>query len=259
MRSTNHSGSLDHFFDSRLSVKQLLKDLSPETIEAIKRAKRTRSLPKGALIFSEGDAPAAVYLLRQGQAGLVLELGRKREQVVRVVEAGEVLGLSATIANEPYEVSVKTLSRARVDFIDRQKFLSLLHEQPEVCFRVVQLLGENVHVSCDLFRHYDKAPSASAKLARLLLSWCEEAEETKDGWRLKLPLTHENISRIIGTSRETVTRLFSQFREQQIVCPEGQTLLIRQRAKLESLTQAGFHSLRLTHPSLTPGHGKFEM
>jgi CRP/FNR family cyclic AMP-dependent transcriptional regulator len=259
MRSTNHSGSLDQFFDSKLSVKQLLKGLSPETVQTFESAKQTRSLPKNALIFAEGDKPEAVYLLREGRARLILDLGRKREQVVRIAEPKEVLGLSATIANEPYEVSIKTMTPCRVDFIDRQKFLSLLHEQPEVCFRVVQLLGQNVHVSCDLFRHYDKAPTASAKLARLLLSWSEEAEETTDGVRLKLPLTHENISRIIGTSRETVTRLFSQFKEQQIVRLEGSMLLIRQKAKLETLTQSGFHSLRLTHPSLISGHENHEM
>ena len=91
MRSTNYSGSLDHFFDSRLCVNQLLKDLSTETVRAFESVKRTRAYPKGSLIFSEGESPQGVYLLRQGRAKLILDLGRKREQVVRIAEAGEVL------------------------------------------------------------------------------------------------------------------------------------------------------------------------
>ena len=259
MRSTNHSGSLDHFFDSRLCVNQLLKDLSPVTVRAFESVKRTRAYPKGSLIFSEGESPQGVYLLRQGRARLILDLGRKRERVVRIAEAGEVLGLSATIANEPYEASVETLTSCRVDFISRQQFVRLLHEQPEVCFRVVQLLGHNVHVSCDLFRQFDKAPSAAIKLARLLLSWCEEAEETAGGVRLKLPLTHENIARLIGTSRETVTRTFSQFKQKRIVRLEGSTLLIRQKAELERLTQSDLENLHLTHASLIASREQSEM
>lgn len=246
-RSTNHAASLDRFFDSKLLANQLLTGLSPETVRAFESAKRTRVYPKGSLVFSEGEMPQGVYLLRQGCARLILDLHRKRERVVRVAEAGEVLGLSATIADEPYEASLETLASCRVDFINRQEFVSLLHDQPEVCFRVVQLLGHNVHVSCDLFRQFDKPPSAAAKLARLLLSWCEEAEETADGLRLRLPLTHESIARLIGTSRETVTRTFSQFKQKRIICLEGSTLLIRQKAELEKLTQSDLEHLHPTH------------
>src|SRR5947209_10769707 len=239
MRSTNHSGSLDCFFDSRLCINQLLKDLSTETVRAFEIVKRTRAFPKGSPIFSEGEPPQGVYLLRQGRARLILDLGRKRERIVEIAEAGEVLGLSATIANEPYEVSAQALTACRVDFINRQKFLRLLHEQPEVCFRVVQLLGHNVHVSCDLFRPFDKAPSAAAKLARLLLSWCEEAEESTDGVRIKIPLTHENIARIIGTSRETVTRTLGEFKSKQIINVEGSILMILDHTALRALQALG--------------------
>src|SRR4051812_2872841 len=102
MRSTNHLGSLNHFFDSGLSVSQLLQDLSPEAVQAFESVKRASSYPKGSIVFVEGETPQGVYLLCQGRAKLVLDLGRKRERIVRIAGAGEVLGLSATIAGEPY-------------------------------------------------------------------------------------------------------------------------------------------------------------
>jgi CRP/FNR family transcriptional regulator len=235
MRSTNHSNSLDHFFDSRLCVNQLLQDLSPEAAQAFESVKQTSSYPKGSTVFTEGEPSQGVYLLRQGRAKLVLDLDRKRERIVRIAGRGEVLGLSATIAGEPYEVSVETLTHSRVDFISRQDFLRLLQEQPGICFRAVQLLGQNLHVSYEQFRHFDKAPSAAAKLARLLLSWCEEAKKRNDGARLKLPLTHENIARIIGTARETVTRTLGEFKSRQIINIEGSMLMILDHAALREL------------------------
>jgi CRP/FNR family cyclic AMP-dependent transcriptional regulator len=238
MRSTNHSESLDHFFDPKLCVNQLLQDLSPEAVQAFESIKRTSDYRKGSIIFAEGEPPQGVYLLCQGRAKLVLQLHRKQERIVRIAEPGEILGLSATIAGEPYEVSAETLTDSQMDFINRQDFLRLLQEQTDICFRAVQLLGQNLHVSYEQFRHFDRAPSAAAKLAHLLLSWCGEAEETNDGVRLKLPLTHENIARLIGTSRETVTRTFGEFKAKQIVHLKGSTLFIRQKAELEKLSQA---------------------
>jgi CRP/FNR family transcriptional regulator len=241
MRSTSHSGSLDRFLDSKVCVNQVLGDLPPEIVQAFEIVKRIGSYPKGSTIFSEGQQPRGVYVLSQGRGKLVLDASGERKRIIRIVETGEVLGLSAAIADKPHEVSLETITDCRVDFISRKEFLRLLQEQPEICFRVVQLLGRNLHASYEHFRLLDKAPSAAAKLAQFLLNWCEEADKTKNGRRLKLPLTHERIARMIGTSRETVTRTFGEFKNRQIVSLEGSTLLIRKRAELEKLTKLDPH------------------
>jgi CRP/FNR family transcriptional regulator len=73
------------------------------------------------------------------------------------------------------------------------------------------------------------------KMARLLLEWSEEGETTKDGIRIKIALTHEEIAQLVGTSRETVTRVLGDFRKQQIAQLRGSTLLIRNKTALEKL------------------------
>ena len=77
--------------------------------------------------------------------------------------------------------------------------------------------------------------SASEKLARMLLELASEGEATKEGIRVKLALTHEEIAQVIGTSRETVTRLLGSFRKKQMASLRGSTLLIRNKAGLEKL------------------------
>jgi len=76
------------------------------------------------------------------------------------------------------------------------------------------------------------------KMARLLLEWSEQGENTKDGVRIKIALTHEEIAQLVGTSRETVTRVLSDFRKQQIAQLRGSTLLIRNKPALEKLVGA---------------------
>jgi CRP/FNR family transcriptional regulator len=79
--------------------------------------------------------------------------------------------------------------------------------------------------------------SASEKLARLLVDQLDRRAEPNTPTRMKLTLTHEEIGQMIGTSRETVTRLFAGFKKQKLIEQEGATL-VANRMGLESLITA---------------------
>ncbi len=88
--------------------------------------------------------------------------------------------------------------------------------------------------ACEQLRTVGLSASAQEKLARLLLTWTEGIQQTKEGTRIKLPLTHEEIAEFIGTTRETVTRTLSDFKVRHLVAIQGSTLMIPSRAALET-------------------------
>jgi CRP/FNR family cyclic AMP-dependent transcriptional regulator len=82
------------------------------------------------------------------------------------------------------------------------------------------------------------ATSPSAKFAKLLLSWSAKITQNDGTTQVKLTLTHEEIAEIIGTTRETVSRLFSEFKKKQLLQLKGSTLVIRNRPALEKIIQS---------------------
>jgi CRP/FNR family cyclic AMP-dependent transcriptional regulator len=88
--------------------------------------------------------------------------------------------------------------------------------------------------ACDQLRTVGLSASAQEKLARLLLTWSDGIQQTKEGTRIKVPLTHEEIAEFIGTTRETVTRTLSDFKVKHLVTIQGSTMMIPSRAALES-------------------------
>jgi CRP/FNR family transcriptional regulator, cyclic AMP receptor protein len=82
------------------------------------------------------------------------------------------------------------------------------------------------------------ATSPSEKFAKLLLSWSTKTTQGDGSSQVKLTLTHEEIAEIIGTTRETVSRLFSEFKKRQLLQLKGSTLLIRNRPALEKIVQS---------------------
>jgi CRP/FNR family transcriptional regulator len=106
----------------------------------------------------------------------------------------------------------------------------------EACFKVAEQLSEKYHVACKEAGALGLSHSAAEKLAKLLLEWSSKnGEGGKMEPRLKLRLTHEEIAQMIGTSRETVTRLFAEMKKHQILQSKGSTLLIRNTAALREL------------------------
>ena len=74
--------------------------------------------------------------------------------------------------------------------------------------------------------------SVPERLARLLLVWSEPSQKPATGSRCRLSLTHEEIGEFIGTSRETVTRTLTTFKQRQLVACHGATLTIPNRMAL---------------------------
>jgi len=80
--------------------------------------------------------------------------------------------------------------------------------------------------------------SPAEKFAKLLLSWNASAEHTNGPAQVRLTLTHEEIAEMIGTTRETVSRLFSEFKKKQLLQLKGSTLTIRNRTALEKMVHS---------------------
>jgi len=149
-----------------------------------------------------------------------------------------VLGLNSVISNRPYEVTAEMMEPGQANFIPRESLLQFLKEHREVAVRVAEQLSRNYYTAYEEIRTLGLATSPSEKFAKLLLSWTPKSSHGDNGLPVKLTLTHEEIAEIIGTTRETVSRLFSEFKKKQLLQLKGSTLLIRNRPALEKIVQS---------------------
>jgi len=220
----------------KLRADRIFCDLPASALHAFESIKYATAYPQGAVLFVEGQVPRGIFVLCKGSVKLSINSPNGRTMIVKLADPGEVLGLSATISGKPYEVTAETLDPCQVNFVKRDDFLRFLKEDVEACFKVAEQLSDKYHTACQEVRSLGLSHSASEKLANLLLEWsCKNGESAKAEPRLKLRLTHEEIAQMIGTSRETVTRLFAEMKRRQIVQSKGSTLLIRNTAALREI------------------------
>jgi CRP/FNR family cyclic AMP-dependent transcriptional regulator len=209
--------------------------LPKPTLEALDAIKYSTAYPGGALLFSEGQMPRGVFMLCRGRVKLSITAADGKALILKIAEPGEVLGMHATVNGIPYEMSAETLHPCQINFIKREDFLKFLKEHGEACMQAAMHLSNNCQNAFDQIRSLGLSHSAREKLARVLLEWAANGDQTRAGLRVKLAMTHEEIAQMIGTSRETVTRVLAEFRNKQFAVIRGSNLLIRNRAALERL------------------------
>jgi len=215
-------------------TERLFCDLPGSALQAFENIKYATAYPKGAVLFVEGQAPRGIFVLCKGRVKMSICATDGKTLIVRIAEPGEVLGLSAAISGKPYELTAETIDPCQVNFVKRDDFLRFLREHSDACFKVAEQLSEKYNTACHEVRSLGLSHSAGEKLAKLLLEWTSKnGEAAKQEPRLRLALTHEEIAQMIGTSRETVTRLFADLKKRQIVQAKGSTLVIRNKAALK--------------------------
>ena len=209
--------------------------LSAPALKDFNAVRSSAIYPPGALLFLEKQDSRGVFVLCAGQVKLSISSSGGKTLILRIAKPGEILGLMATMSNSPYEVTAETLHPCQVAFVRREDFLHFVAKHPEAYQGVVKQLSTLYSGACEQLRTVGLSASAPEKLARLLLDWSADSKDAKHGMPIKLPLTHEEIAEFIGSTRETVTRTFSEFKSRQLVTLQGSTLLISNRPALETI------------------------
>ena len=212
--------------------------LSPASLDAFNRIKQTAVFPAGVVIFVEGQTPRGVFLLCQGQAKLSTNSHDGKALILRIAKPGEVLGLDAMVTGRPYQVTVETMQPSQLNFVSGENFIRFLHQHGDACLRAVQQISRDCCQAYDVVRSIGLSQSVSARVARFLLASVSDEPATDGAVRVRLTLTHEDIAQLTGTSRETITRILSGFRKQNIVELKGSTLIIHNQSALERLVAA---------------------
>jgi CRP/FNR family cyclic AMP-dependent transcriptional regulator len=213
-------------------------DLPPAVVEALEREAITTTYPTGAVLFAEGQAARGVFIVRRGRVKLSICGSDGRTLILRMVETGCPLGVASVVSGRQYEATAETQEPSEISFLRPCDLLRIMRLHGEFALWVTQHISQDYASTCREIRDLILSDSASEKLARLLVGWLDQNTESRDPSQMKMSLTHEEIGQMIGTSRETVSRLFAGFKKQHLIEQSGSTLVIPNRVALESLITA---------------------
>jgi len=217
---------------------RLFCNLPAEAIQHLSEITASATYPKGATLFVEGQPARGAFILCAGHVKLSTSSSDGRTLILRISEPGDLLRLPATISGRPYEVTADVIEPTQANFISQADFLNFLRGHGEAALRVAQELSESYQTVFAEMRTIGLSHSAREKLARFLLDWNAHNPSDDGVIEFSLTLTHEEMAQMIGASRETVTRLFADFKKKNLLQVKGSCVTIRGKFGIEQLLQA---------------------
>jgi CRP/FNR family cyclic AMP-dependent transcriptional regulator len=209
-------------------------DISSEIVSRLSAVAIPLRHPKSTVLFAESEPSRGVFILYSGRVKLFTSSANGRTLILRFADPGEILGLAGTLSGQPYETWAEAIQPTQTGFVDRRHLVQLMRHHSELAVQVAMQLGESycsIIAGVGVMAH---SRSASQRLATFVLDWCKSNRPFYDEAGARLTLTHEEIGQVIGTSRETVTRLLSGFKKKGLIRWRGCNLVLTDRAALES-------------------------
>ena len=219
-----------------LREKNFFCSVSSGVLSTFESLKVTNEYSKGSTLFSQGQPSIGVYMLCQGRVKLTACSKDGRSTILGIVEAGEVLGLGAAISDVVHQATAEAIEDCQINFVAKGDFQRFLIHNPEAAFNAARQLSRDHAAAWDQIRSLALSHSAAERLARLLLDWSSKNGNGSSKTPMKTVFTHEEIAAMIGSSRETVTRILKDFKERDLIAINGKELGMLDAKKLESMT-----------------------
>ncbi len=214
---------------------QMIAGLSEKTSAALRKVSMPLAYSAGDTLFTEGEVAKGVFILRQGKVKLVASSSEGKALILRIATTGAILGLSPAVAAKTHDISAAVLEPSQVSFIKRADLLQLMNAHGDLALQLAKELSLEYASLCQELSTIGLQRSAMSRLAQLLASWIETEPAPSQEVQIDCNLTHEVIAQLIGTSRETVTRLLHDLRTKNIATLKNEILTIHHMPKLRSL------------------------
>ena len=202
----------------------LFAKVSDADLRSIAQLLIERRFPKNKTIVEEGLPGDYMYVIREGRVKVTKLSGDGREKILELLGAGDFFGEMSLLDNAERSASVKTLGETRILALSRADFLNELRRSPDLAMAVIQELTRRVR------QMDEQASSLSFQRVRErtqgLLQRLAREGSSSDGRRITPSLTHQQIADMIGTSRETVTRVLKVLKDQGWLAQEGKHYLV---------------------------------
>jgi CRP/FNR family transcriptional regulator len=212
-----------------------LRTLPAVQAKIIRRVSTARNYTTGELVFGPSRTPRQVYVLEDGLVRLFRVTAAGKEFTLGYVRAGEIFGEISVVSDRPREGFGQARAASRILHVPRAAFIGLLRVHNPVLYSIAKRLAWRV-IELQGRAHDLVSLGARGRLARLLLRLgMEHGHREGEGLTIGLPLTHEEIGTLIGTSRQTVSLLLRELTDAGLVTRRGGQLVLPSPSRLEAI------------------------
>ena len=215
----------------------LFEGMSAEEVERVSHDLRMRSCPAKSSVLD--GSSERVYMVKQGRVRLYHISENGQEVTTAVLVPGQLFGLGALFGKGGSATFAEALEDTVICDAAAQDFINMMAHHPILMAKVMMAMARQMLRLESTIESIVSQPVA-ARLANLVITLAEEAERSPSGAMLVPAYSHEELGKMIGATRESVSRTIADWRRAGIITMQGRRIVIRKLAPLRA--QAGGHN-----------------
>jgi CRP/FNR family transcriptional regulator len=210
----------------------IFKGLTREELDRVVGIMGMREFKRNEVIFLEGDAGDCFYLVLTGEVRIFKLSPDGREKTLALIGEGDFFGEMALIDSKARSASAGALTKAKLAVLHRDHFNALIYEHPEIALKMIVQLAERLRRANQQIESL-AFQDVRERLIQFILQYATLAEDGSCVVARKV--THQEIANLIGSSRESVTRMLGQLQDEGYITFDGKIIVIQDRERLEDL------------------------
>lgn len=194
---------------------------------------------KGQILFVKGMPASTLYVVLSGHVKVFRSSPDGREQIVHFLGPGDELAVVPFFDRGPYPATAEVVEDARIACITWEQFDQMVTQNPRLLLRVNQHLARRLREAQEKIARLG-LQDASARVAALLLDLSRKhGRAVYHGVEIDLDLTRQELGSFVGLSRETVTRVLSDFKRSGVIDLNGNKITVLDEERLKTWHNLG--------------------
>jgi len=218
------------------SYNSVFKALTSEEHEYLNSEKVCENHKRGKILYTEGSRIAGVFCISNGILKIYKTGGDGKEQIVAFAKGGDVIGYRSVLSNEPACTTAQVIEDSSICFIPSEVIFSLIKSNGDFSIALMQLTCRELNQANSFIKDIAQK-TVRERLAEVLLMLQDNFGCNSEGY-LKIILTREEFSNIVGTATESVIRLLSDFKNDGIISMSGKQIKIEDKNYLEKISKS---------------------
>lgn len=210
-----------------------LKSLSKEELIRISSCKTSLTVKKGEVIFEEGDALNGVYCVKEGICKLSKLSSNGKDQIVKIVVKGDLLGQRSLITGETANLQATALNDMELCFIPKSEIVHDLLNNSKFSFDVLKEMAHDLKAADDIIVNMAQK-TVRQRLAEAIIYIHDNFGTNPDG-TLSVLLSREDYANIVGTAVESAIRVLSQLKKDGLISTIGKRIRINNMDALKRI------------------------
>jgi CRP-like cAMP-binding protein len=213
----------------------LFTGLSNTQLELFKHVVAIYPYKRREVIFMEGAECTGLHIVRTGRVKLLRTSANGKEQIIKILNPGDLLGFEVFYDGRNYENSAIAMEDCELCYIDKKNFFRIIEKDPHIAKKLIIAMGRELNQAFERIGSLGLL-NAKEKMAHLLYTLATEyGVRDSAGVRLNLKLSRLEIAELLGITQETSIRLLKGFKEEGILEIKRKEIVIKSIERLKAL------------------------